>query len=1389
MADELDLIDDLKTRFAIPAPVADDDAVSQYQDIETQRETVAVDNFMNDVDDAAPVEDPQDPMSQIEPAEPVSQNVSRETEDDETGGGVLDTVGNVGADVVGGLVEAPRQALGGVGAALGEVEQALTDVFGDLGTIQITDPETGEFDLQYLTGDEADERRKVGDDPFSLLASDEADTVTGSFVRSTSQFLVGFIPAAKGLKAAGVTKGALTTAMAGGAIADAVVFDPNEDRLSTWLNEVPALEPFVSDYLADAGQDDSHWEGRFKNAVEGLGLGLAADGTATLFKALKYYKAQRKAAKLEADPVGAHAEAGRDALKQSAREELIEDVPDEAFLPLGDENAPAIVEALPNETSDLAFKRITEAAKRSELAIERKDALGKINRVREQFAAKVSPEALEAGRDPMDDLIDGLRSGAGAPVSARISRPAAGIIKKSGGIDPKSSIAAELKARDITPRTHPGMFKKGGMKSLDTFPIEEHRQFEGKGYDDGNGYVSEQGWIDALEAEAGGNPFRSPEEQIEFDEYFAPIADFDEQMNRLGIDVSELSNEQIKARIKDIAQEEVDFARTQEEIPEGAVARTADDIADESEQIAEGAVVNQDPNEPPKRKIFINHARMKTADDVKEVMQQMIDSDADAINAKRGGEVVTNEQTKAASKKEFQSVEDLLGRPPGAMTAAQAVAARELLTASGEQLVDLARRAQDPKATKADLYNFRRGMAVHYAIQSEVVAARTETARALQSWSIPAGAGKQRSQAINDLIVQNGGGGDIQSLAKAVTMVGDNPTALNTMASELGRGRFGRAAYQVWINGLLSSPKTHVVNVTSNAMVAVWAIPERYLASGISKTFYAGEIEAGEVASQAFGLAKGIRDGIRLVYQGNKAADNGDIGDIFDAFGKVENHGNDISAEAFGLNSQGAFGRGIDMLGKVVNAPGSMLQVEDKFFKSVGYRMELNALAYRTAAGEGLEGKEFAERVAGILNDPPADLKAEALDVAHYQTFTNELGKVGQGVQEFVRNTPGLRLVVPFIRTPTNILKYTFSRTPLAYMSGKIRADIKAGGARAATAHARVAMGSMAMLTIADMTAEGTITGKGSLDPALRRAKMQTGWKPYSIKVGDRWYQYSRTDPIGMIMGLGADIAELSTNADGNEGEMLVTAGVLALANNMASKTYMRGVYDFIGAIDPSNPTNTPTKYISDFAGSIVPYSSFLRNVTSSTDTTVRETRDVIRDGDEVDEVATFLNDLVNKQMKVIPGMSDELPPMRDMYGEPIDRASGLGWGWDFLSPIASSVDNPDPATQVIIDNQIKINRAPRVVKGVRLNAEEYDQYSKIAGQFFKEEIDILITDPNFQSQSEGADGMKSELIRDLWNTSKKIAAEELFNESERLQDIQYSNELKKIKNLQGETQ
>lgn len=138
-----------------------------------------------------------------------------------------------------------------------------------------------------------------------------SETIAGSLVQGVSNFLVGFIPVAGWLgKANQISKlgraGQFIASKSRGAslarntlasvVADATVFRGDQERLSNLLTQVdnPLFNNAVTQYLAADG-DDGELEGRFKNAVEGLGLGLITDGLLAGLKAIKKSKAKIEA--------------------------------------------------------------------------------------------------------------------------------------------------------------------------------------------------------------------------------------------------------------------------------------------------------------------------------------------------------------------------------------------------------------------------------------------------------------------------------------------------------------------------------------------------------------------------------------------------------------------------------------------------------------------------------------------------------------------------------------------------------------------------------------------------------------------------------------------------------------------------------------------------------------------------------------------------------------------------------------------------------------------------------------------------------------------------------------------------------------------------------------
>lgn len=86
---------------------------------------------------------------------------------------------------------------------------------------------------------------------------------------------------------------------------------------------------------------------------------------------------------------------------------------------------------------------------------------------------------------------------------------------KGWGIDPKSTIADELRAMGVTTRTHPGLYKKGGLgdiDNIDSLDIDDVVARNGEYYD-------RQDLLDAIGEEVAGNPRVAPDEAANRAEY------------------------------------------------------------------------------------------------------------------------------------------------------------------------------------------------------------------------------------------------------------------------------------------------------------------------------------------------------------------------------------------------------------------------------------------------------------------------------------------------------------------------------------------------------------------------------------------------------------------------------------------------------------------------------------------------------------------------------------------------------------------------------------------------------------------------------------------------------------------------------------------------------
>jgi hypothetical protein len=494
------------------------------------------------------------------------------------------------------------------------------------------------------------------------------------------------------------------------------------------------------------------------------------------------------------------------------------------------------------------------------------------------------------------------------------------------------------------------------------------------------------------------------------------------------------------------------------------------------------------------------------------------------------------------------------------------------------------------------------------------------------------------------------------------------------------------------------------VNIMSNTLTSLGQLPEHAAAAGVGTIRKMlpsqGETDRvlfSELGARATGLLTGTREGLAEAWRVFRT------GEPTDLTSKVEAQ---AQRAISGKKSE------------LIRIPTRALASEDELFKAMARRMELGGLAVRQARKEGLSGNAGRQRAAELMANPTDDMLAKALDYGRYLTFQRDLGPIGQGVSRMTQAAPILKLILPFVKTPTNLLKFTLERSPLAPLLKEWRADWTAGGARKDLAVARVMVGTGLMSYVTQLVGEGKLTGGGPADERAEGMLRADGWQPYSVRIGDKYYSYQRLDPFASTIGIAADLADLQTHmTDKQRNE---TAGLLVAATlkNLSGKTWLSGLTDVIEAVN--EPERFGQAWLARMASTMaVP--AGVAQIARTTDPVLRDARTTME-----------------RIRARIPGASSSLLPKRDVLGRELTSEGGLGP--NIVSPIWESTRRNDPTINALLDAGISISKPSRSIgdpqnpgKRIELRGEQYDSYQYLTGETARPELDALVRSPDWK--------------------------------------------------------
>ena len=640
---------------------------------------------------------------------------------------------------------------------------------------------------------------------------------------------------------------------------------------------------------------------------------------------------------------------------------------------------------------------------------------------------------------------------------------------------------------------------------------------------------------------------------------------------------------------------------------------------------------------------------------------------------------------------------------------------------------------------------------------------------------------------------------------------------------------------EYWINSLLSGPRTQAVNFLGNALTQALGTFEMTTGAILTGNLPLAKAAIASWADyvlwkEAFSAAfKTLVTGKEVLDVGSRTLESSRqaIGDVFDL--------------RQGLDESKSFNQKfIDTLGGVVNLPARGLLTGDELFKQLAFRraarlkagmeainlgmkdpkeisgyiadklnkvvatngqvMSQEALireATKQADDLGLVGVQFAKQrsdhiknyVDQNFDEDASVLASYALDEAKYFTHTRELeeGTLGKGLQNLSKSWPLLRFIMPFVRTPTNLLSFAFERSPLS-MSVKVpgtdkilnvpglrseamalREGFKSSDPviKAATRGKVVTSFSVAGMLL-DLVLNNNevlpvITGGGPKNERQRKILEETGWRPYSILYDGKYYSYQRLDPIATLLGTAADISEMiKEDKEANEDtETMVVTMATAISRNLSNKSYLAGIQLWADAFQ--EPERFGERVLKNYAGSTIP--NVFSQAQDYDKQSLREVRDV-----------------ADAILKKTPGGRDMLDPKRNILGE--EKIIDYGT-FGFINPIASAEDKADPILQEMAELQHGFRMPSSKMLGGNVDLLEYanekgqSAYDRrlellkdvtIGGRTLRQALNKLIKSSSYKKLARfdaelGIRSPRVDQISKVLNKYKNIAQREMLRE------------------------
>ena len=431
------------------------------------------------------------------------------------------------------------------------------------------------------------------------------------------------------------------------------------------------------------------------------------------------------------------------------------------------------------------------------------------------------------------------------------------------------------------------------------------------------------------------------------------------------------------------------------------------------------------------------------------------------------------------------------------------------------------------------------------------------------------------------------------------------------------------------------------------------------------------------------------------------------------------------------------------------------------------YEAELTEIENSKNGREAELARKKAKRDKGrrvfelVEKGRPENILTESAQFAARTTYNyapeGALGAVANGLNSTLRAVPVLRYIIPFVNIIANVANESLNYYPptgiaRAISGGSLTEKLTGKKSKMSPEQqkqhradliTKAAIGT-ALMTLAFVLSDPgddddpyvQITGNGYGDWKKNKSLEETGWRPYSIKIGNRWWSYQYT-PLILVFGLVGAYRDAEKYRKEKLDDAMLTKFAVAFGRNtdtFFNQTFLTSIKDNLTTLMDASGEGTADKFAKSVARTakalVLPnmYNQIARNIESAMDVPSKDVR----------------GDILGEMVKDIPVLRDRNEDLYNALGEPVIPESRFlrrfqsptdpDPVWNLAAEKGYAISAPHPGELTIVDPSTEEERvmtpAERkefyVVRGqyIRQKVEKnYDKLESMSKKDFEEEM------------------------------------------------------------------